>query len=134
MNETVIRINRYSRWALAAVFIYHGLVPKILFPSDVETSLVLAHGITESAHVLSYCFGVLEILLGLAVVWLSRRVWPIYLAIGVLVALLFDVVLFAPLYLFEAFNPVTLNGLAIVIAYFILLTQRPVPTFAYQDV
>jgi hypothetical protein len=116
------RIHLIARGSLAFVFIYHGLVPKILWLSPIEVNLVSAHGL--NATLVSPLAGVFEILLGCVIVLFWKSLLPIYLAISILVVLLVDVVFVMPTLLVEAFNPVTLNLVTIVIAYIIVITQK----------
>lgn len=41
-NPDLLKMARWCRWMLAFVFIYHGLVPKLLFPSPVEVQMIEA--------------------------------------------------------------------------------------------
>ena len=100
---------RWCRWMLALVFIYHGLVPKLLFLSPVEVQMVEAAGLGLDARVVSPLAGLAEVVLGLVILfgWLGR--WPVLAAAAGLVGLLGYVALFAPMLLIGAFNPVTSN-------------------------
>ena len=113
-----------SRMTLAFVFIYHGLVPKIIWLSSVEVSLANAHNFGFSAELISTIAGVMEIVLGLCIVLLRKSLTPIYIAIIMLVALLVDVVFVMPMLLVDAFNPVTINISSIVVGYLIVITQQ----------
>ena len=44
-NPDLLKMARWCRWMLAFVFIYHGLVPKLLFPSPVEVQMIEASGL-----------------------------------------------------------------------------------------
>lgn len=120
------RIHLTARYALAFVFAYHGLVPKILWLSPVEASLTNAHNL--DAVIFSPIAGVFEILLAASIVLYKNTLVPVYFAIVILVALLLDVMLVMPGLLIEAFNPVTINIVSIVIAYFVCITQQQAVT------
>lgn len=108
-----------ARWTLALVFVYHGLVPKILVLSPVEVQMILAHGSELPFKYIAMVAGVAEIALGLALILLRRQLWPVWVALFALIVLLIDVVLFSPALLVEAFNPVSTNiagiGLCLVV-------------------
>jgi hypothetical protein len=118
------QINLLSRYALAFVFIYHGLVPKILWLSPIESQLTNAHGL--EASVISPLAGVLEILLGLSIILIRKSLMPIYVAMLLLAGLLLDVIIIMPNLLIEAFNPVTINIVSMVVGYIICLTHQSV--------
>lgn len=117
-----------SRVTLAFIFIYHGLVPKIIWLSSVEVSLTSAHNFGVSAELISTVAGVMEILLGLSIVLLRKSLAPIYIAMILLVALLVDVAIVMPMLLVDAFNPVTINIASIVVGYIIVITQQNLTT------
>lgn len=121
MEAKLARIHLAARAVLAFVFVYHGLVPKILWLSTTEAALAAAHGLY--APIVSPIAGVGEILLGGALLFLRRTLLPVYAAIAALVLLLLDVMIMMPALLSEAFNPVTLNLAVIFIAYVVIVTQ-----------
>jgi hypothetical protein len=102
-----------ARVGVALVWIWHGLVPKILVPSADEYSLAAAAGMSAS---MVPWVGALEILLGvLALATWRWRDYFLWTALAMVVAL--GVVGFtATEYLFAAFNPVTLNVLVMMMA------------------
>ena len=85
MEAKLARIHSGARAVLAFVFIYHGLVPKILWLSTTETALAAAHGLY--APIISPIAGVGEILLGGALLFLRRTLLPVYAAIAALALL-----------------------------------------------
>jgi uncharacterized membrane protein YphA (DoxX/SURF4 family) len=117
-------VNIVSRVLLGFLFIYHGLVPKILWLSTAEIHLVDVNGIGISAAYISPLAGILEILLGCAIIFLRKLDIVIYAAAGALFGLLVYVAVMSPVYLVEAFNPVTTNILGMGLCYVILLTQN----------
>tara|TARA_R110000851_G_scaffold229966_2_gene382711 strand:- start:227 stop:631 length:405 start_codon:yes stop_codon:yes gene_type:complete len=119
------------RLGLGFLFVYHGLLPKILFLSPVEVSLVEASGSGVSANIASPLAGVLEIVLGLLIALRLGGKAPIYLAGLSLIALLVYVAVLSPALLVEAFNPVTTNLLGLLLCYLILrLESMPLPSRA----
>lgn len=119
----VHQIHRLSRVSLAFVFVYHGLIPKILWLSKLELAMVNAHGVGLLSPAISRIGGVLEIILGISILALKKSLMPVYLSVALLTALLLDVSLTMPSLLIEAFNPVTINLVSLVMAYFIIITQ-----------
>lgn len=95
-----------ARLTLGAIFIYHGLVPKLLCKDATELRLLDAHGLP---HQLLAAAGVGEVLLGLLILLLRRQRWPLWAALAALILLLVDVAIFAPELLTQAFNPLSLN-------------------------
>ena len=120
-SKLLAHINSITRYALGFVFIYHGLVPKILWLSPIEISLASLHNL--DAEVVSPIAGAFEIVLGLAIIFLKRSLIPVYIAAAALVILLIDVIIVIPGLLAEAFNPVTINVVSIVLAYLVWVTQ-----------
>lgn len=129
MEAKLARLHVAARAALAFVFVYHGLAPKILWLSPVEAALASAHGL-DPAFV-SPMAGMLEVVLGIALLAWRTSLWPVYVAIAALVVLLLDVALVMPGLLIEAFNPVTVNVSALFIGYVVIVTQghplKPAP-------
>lgn len=116
------RIAWIARGALALVFIWHGLVPKILWLSVDELAMIQAHGLPAPEWVARLA-GVLEILLGGLLLGLQRRRWPLLLAALVLLALLLDVALFSPHLLLQAFNPLSTNLAALALCWLAWLAE-----------
>lgn len=112
--NTLVRINWIARGGLAFMFAYHGLVPKLLWLSQGERTMIQAHGI-EQVQVFATLAGVGEIVLAVWILLSPRSAWPIAVAALALAGLLVDVAVFSPAMLREAFNPVSLNvaGLAL---------------------
>ncbi len=123
-NSPLLQVNLISRLLLGFLFIYHGLVPKILWLSAAEVYLVDISGIGISATYISPLAGIIEILLGCAIIFLRKLDMVIYAAAGALLGLLAYVAVMSPNYLVDAFNPVTTNILGMGLCYFILITQK----------
>ncbi|KAA0968771.1 DoxX-like family protein [Pseudomonas sp. ANT_H12B] len=108
------RVHWIARGGLVFMFAYHGLVPKLLWLSQGERTMIQAHGI-QQVELFAYAAGVAEIGLALWLLLARRTAWPLIVASSALTGLLLDVAIFNPAMLREAFNPVTLNvaGLAL---------------------
>jgi hypothetical protein len=110
--------------ALAFVFCYHGLIPKIFFPSEIEFMFVKLHGLPIDALLFSQVAGVFEIILAGLIVIMRHTLWPVYIAMFLLIALLIDVAIVMPELLVEAFNPVSINTAGIALAVIIMISQQ----------
>ena len=107
-----------ARYTLGFIFIYHGLVPKILFLSQTELAINQAHAFLGVAPERIALFGgVAEIVLGLLIVLYRQSIWPVLLAMLGLALLLLDIMLMMPQLLVEAFNPVTINIAGLVLGW-----------------
>lgn len=123
-NSKLYHISFVSRLLLGFLFIYHGLVPKILWLSAVEIHLVSISGFDIPANIASPIAGIGEIVLGSIIIFSKKSNIPIYIAAVALVTLLFFVGLASPEYLIGAFNPVTTNILGLGFCYLILWASK----------
>ncbi len=113
------------RFAVAFVWIYQGLVPKLLGPHEDELAMNLALGISPAqATLVSYVAGSLEIALGVLVLILHRQRWPLWLSIILMGLLLAYAAVATPGLLAAAFNPVTINVAVAALALVALLLDR----------
>ena len=110
------RIALVARLALALVFLWHGLVPKLLWLSADEVAMILAHGL-PAPELVAGLAGAAEVLLALLLVLLRQRRWPLLLAGALLAVLLVDVALFSPHLLLQAFNPLSTNLAALALCW-----------------
>jgi hypothetical protein len=123
-NSKLSHVSFVSRLLLGFLFIYHGLVPKILWLSAVEVHLVSASGFGIPANIASPLAGIGEIVLGCIIIFSNKSNIPIYIAALVLFILLLFVGLASPEYLVGAFNPVTTNILGLGFCYLILFAGK----------
>ncbi|MGS2718495.1 DoxX-like family protein [Eionea flava] len=125
MNSRALNhIALVSRLLLGFLFVYHGLVPKVLWLSAVEIELLTASGLALRAEVFSPLAGIAEIILGCFIIVLNRSIFPVYIAAFSLMLLLAYVAFASPQLLVEAFNPVTTNIMGLGFCYIILLIYR----------
>ncbi len=105
--RTCTLIYTLARLTVVFIWLWHGLVPKLLFRHHDELQMLREAGV--SARVLPL-FGGAEVLAGLMGLVFWR--WRAYLALTAvaMVMALIGVALRSPEYLTAAFNPVTLNG------------------------
>ena len=65
------------RFSIAFIWLYQGIVPKLLGPHADELRMNMALGLNEAqAHLLSYVGGGMEVVLGLLVLVFYRQRWP----------------------------------------------------------
>lgn len=122
-NNNLDHVALVSRILLGFLFIYHGLVPKILWLNPDEVQLVSASGLGVSAEMISPIAGGLEILLGLILIFFKKSILPTYVAAFSLVFLLVYTAIATPEYLVGAFNPVTTNIMGLGFCYLIYLSS-----------
>ena len=118
-----------ARLALALVFIWHGLAPKILWLSPDEVAMIAAHGLPDhplfAPQLVAAVGGIAEILLGILLLTVRRQRWPLLVAGAVLLVLLLDVALLSPHLLIQAFNPLSTNLAALALCAVAWLAEAP---------
>ena len=121
---TLSLIHAIARITLAGIWIWHGLVPKLIYRHvDEQTMLAQAHlPLTWLPWI-----GVLEILFGLLTLVAWRR-WIFVLNIAFMLLATVAVVLQSPAYIKAAFNPITLNLSVIALAVVGWLASRTLPS------
>lgn len=120
-----VRIHALSRAAVAFVWIYHGLVPKLIFRDPVESEALVAGGFdVETSARLVAAAGWVEFVFGLLVLAFWRSRWPLIGTIALMAAALVGVTATVPHQLVGAFNPVSLNLLMIALSAVGLLALR----------
>ena len=124
-------IHTISRIALAAVFIYHGLIPKLLTRNGDEIAMVrdagLAAGIAGSVVT---ALGILELSFAAVLLVAWHRRWPLFVCLGLMVLATAAVGINSPRYFGAAFNPLTLNLAIGCIASIDLLVVGSIPSAA----
>lgn len=99
-----------ARIAIAVVFVYHGLVPKLLARHPDELAMMSEGGVPDHLVVQALTLlGVAEIGWGLLLLALWRSRWPLMVTMVAMPLTLVGVAIQSPRYLVAAFNPVTLN-------------------------
>ena len=119
------------RTMVAFVWIYHGLVPKLLFEHHDESAMLLAGGIpAEQLTTALTVLGLAEIGLrgAMMIAWRARALFGA--TIVLMVVALLTVALQSPGYLVAAFNPVSLNMAMIALSVIGLLTGKDLPSAA----
>lgn len=117
-------IHGLARITLASVWLWHGLIPKLMFPNVDELTMLKESGL--SAQWLPP-IGAGEIVMGLLVLCTWRRP-KVLLGNAVLMALVTACVAFrSPEYLTAAFNPVTLNVSVLILCVVGWLASQFIP-------
>ena len=118
-----------SRVAVALIFAYHGLVPKLLGPHADEVAMFRDAGMEEGwiGTVLTG-MGLAELLFAACLLRFWRRGWPPLVTLGLMAAATIGVSLNSPRYLGAAFNPVSLNLAIAALATIDLLTRDGLPS------
>ncbi|MFI5455879.1 MAG: DoxX-like family protein [Isosphaerales bacterium] len=120
-----------ARGALAAVFAYHGLVPKLLLRDAGEVAMLRDAQVPAGsiAAVLTGA-GVAEIAFALVLLLFWHRRWPAILCLVLMLAATVTAAVYSPRYLGAAFNPVSLNLCVAALALVDLLGDDDVPSAA----
>ena len=122
-------IHALSRATVAFVWIYQGLVPKLIARHAHELAMLADAGIPDGVAPMTLAaIGWAEVLLGVIVLLLSRFRWPLMLTAFLMVLATIAVAVNSPMHLTAAFNPVTLNVLVAVVALIGLLVMRDLPS------
>jgi hypothetical protein len=121
-------INGFARAGVGAVWIYHGLVPKIMATHPDEVAMLVDAGVSAtSAPSVTLAAGWLEVGVGLATLFTARR-WPLLATIIVMAGATIGVALFSPRFLGAPFNPVSLNLLMATLAVVGLVAGARAPS------
>jgi uncharacterized membrane protein YphA (DoxX/SURF4 family) len=110
-------VHALARFALAFVFLYHGIVPKLLGPHADELTMMRNAGMssdTAAAGVMA--LGAAEVAIGLCLLLLWIRRWPLAICVGGMCVATASVALTSPVYFSAAFNPASLNVAVVCLA------------------
>lgn len=117
-----------ARSGIAGVWIYHGLVPKVIFRDWSEMTLLHDLGVDiQFVPAVLQTLGYAEMTLGVFVLTSRRSLWPLWVTIGGMLGGILGIAQHSPAMLHAAFNPVSLNGLMLVLAVVALISQPPPP-------
>jgi DoxX-like family len=118
-----------SRATVAFIWIYQGLVPKLLTANSDETMMLRSAGIAgEHAGAVIKAIGLAEMAFGIALLT-TRRARPMFaVTILVMIIALISVALRSPAYLAGAFNPVTLNVAMIALSVIGMFSEGDLPS------
>jgi hypothetical protein len=101
------RIHGVARTGIAFIWLWQGLVPKLLHRDADERAMMAAAGLPAE---LIPVIGLIEIMFALAGLWLWR--WRPYFALNIVAMIVAAsaVAIRSPAYITAAFNPITLNA------------------------
>jgi hypothetical protein len=124
-------IHGFARISLAAIFAYHGLVPKLLGPHADEVTMMHDAGVAlqDTGGALA-ALGVLELLFSASLLTFWRHRWPPAFCFGLMLLATLAVAVNSPRYFAGAFNPFTLNLAIGCIAVIDLIALKGLPTAA----
>lgn len=119
------RIRRLCNATVAGIWLYQGLVPKLLGPHPDEVAMSAAFGIPVALQTAaSYAAGAGEVLLGVCILLFPRRAWPQLVSAAVTAVLLIFVAVYVPRFLVGAFNPVVMNVTSMVLSAVAVMALR----------
>ena len=121
-----LQIIKFINLTLAILWIYQGLVPKVLFINTIEIQIWEKLGLTvEHAITAGRLSGVVEILFGISLIFISRYCMHI-LNILALLGLLLLIIILMPTQLIQGFNPVVMNiaMISLSVIYFMLINPK----------
>jgi hypothetical protein len=108
--QRLTAVHAVARVTLAIVFLWHGLVPKLLYRHPDELALLRDSGLSAStAARMVMIVGVAEVVFGLALLAAWRVRALLLLAAGAMLAITPGILVGSPRFIPAAFTPVTLN-------------------------
>ena len=124
-------VYAFARGAMAFIWFYHGLVPKLLYHDRAELDLLSRIGTApQHLHASATLAGVVEVLFAFLLIVFWRRSWLLWVTLALMLVGIPVVAVSAPEYLSAAFNPVTLNLSLAMFAAIALIARRDLPTAA----
>ena len=127
MQRTIIYVM--SRFTVALVWLYQGLIPKLIASHADELVMLADAGITEAvAPTVLVIVGSAEVVLGAAVLVFFQRRWPLVVTVLLMMLATIAVAINSPQFLSAAFNPVGLNLLLAVISLIGLVAMKDLPS------
>jgi uncharacterized membrane protein YphA (DoxX/SURF4 family) len=129
LRQTLSRAT--ARLALAFIFAYQGLVPKLLARHADEIAMLRDAGVpSDRVPTTLALVGVAELIFAFALLFYWRRRWPPRITLGLMALATLGVSLRSPAYLAAAFNPISLNLAVAALAVVDLLNLAEVPSAA----
>ena len=111
LSATRALVHTAARSGLAAVFFYHGLVPKLIARHAKELELIKGSGVPDHlATPMLTVAGVLEVLFAAALLILWTKRWLYALTAFLLIALLLPALIASPALISDPFSPMTLTA------------------------
>ncbi|HYN88745.1 MAG TPA: DoxX-like family protein, partial [Ardenticatenaceae bacterium] len=122
-------VHALARTGIASVWLYQGLVPKLLYRHQDERAMLRDAGVPESvAPVVLRLVGWGEVALGVLFLLAWRSRWLFLANVGLMLAAVLAVARNSRRFLPAAFNPVTLNLAMIVLSLVGFISGARIPT------
>jgi len=129
MRQTLVHL--IARVAIAAVFAYQGVVPKLLTRNVDEIAMVRDAGVAAGVTAVAVtALGILELAFAVVLLFAWHRQWPVYVCLGSMLLATAAVGLNSPRYFEAAFNPASLNLTVACLAAIDLLVLGSLPSAA----
>lgn len=124
-------MHSIARMALAAIFAYQGLVPKLIGRHTDEVAMLRDAGIAISRTSMTLnAIGIAELALAVALLMAWTRRWPPVVCLAAMVVATAAVAMNSPRFFEAAFNPFSLNVAVAALATIDLLVLPGVPSAA----
>ncbi len=125
MANKPARTVQIASIVVGIVWVYHGLVPKLMYPGYGELQLLQkADALPGYEHEALVVIGVLEIIFGVLFFVMPRRAWLHYLNIIGMLVLLLGAVTTDMASLFAPFNPFSFNLLMMTLSVIAVINLR----------
>ncbi len=124
------RVHTVATATVAFVWLWHGLVPKLLGPHPTELAMLTDVGVpTDLARTLTLLAGVFEIAFAVVLVRFRKERWPWLVSIALMAIATLGAPIGMPQAIGAAFNPITLNVQVAALSFLGLVSRRgePVP-------
>lgn len=122
-------IHALSRMTVAMVWLYQGLIPKLIAKHADELAMLADAGVPQAvAPAMLAVIGSAEVVLGLIVLAFFQRRWPLVLTLFLMLLATIGVAVNSPRYLAAPFNPVSLNLLLAAVALIGVLVMKDLPS------
>jgi hypothetical protein len=122
-------IYAIARSALGLVWLYQGVMPKLLVWRGDEWALLRAAGLSDfAASVIKTSAGCGEIILALILLLFWRSRWPLWFTVASMPVALLAAAFASPRILVGAFNPATLNVSVLALALIAILSAGGLPS------
>lgn len=122
-------IYALARGSMAFIWLYHGLVPKLLFHDRIELDLLARIGTSpHNLNTAATLAGLAEIAFAFLLVVLWQQAWLLWATIILMLAGIPVIAVTAPSYFAAAFNPLTLNISLAALAFIAVVAGRDLPT------
>jgi uncharacterized membrane protein YphA (DoxX/SURF4 family) len=129
MRQTLVHVT--ARIALAAIFAYQGLVPKLVARHADEIAMLGDAGIpTGSTNIALDAIGIAELAFAAALLIAWTRRWPPVVCVAAMVMATVAVAVHSPRFFEAAFNPFSLNVAVAALAAIDLFVLASVPSAA----